>query len=248
MCILSVDRKENPTLVNAFEIQSGQVTKYATNKKKKINHLHIYHIIYLICFILCIVSTFFIFKLCISNTANLSDTIALGSIFATFGSAIVSVFSITLSSVYEHFCRNINILFKELCPENEWHRWPFIKRKSHSTLYNKELTYQILENSKITFNVGSHNISVFLPTIREDFYDLPNWQSLKNMLWESKNYESYVINNINDSATSLMIWDCVSDNFKSIALYKLYRLMIVIGGSFIFASFIFAFFYTLLPF
>lgn len=248
MCILSVDRKKNPTLVNAFEIQSGQVTKYATNKKKKINHLHIYHIIYLICFILCIVSTFFIFKLCISNTANLSDTIALGSIFATFGSAIVSVFSITLSSVYEHFCCNINILFKELCPENEWHRWPFIKRKSHSTLYNKELTYQILENSKITFNVGSHNISVFLPTIREDFYDLPNWQSLKNMLWESKNYESYVINNINDSATSLMIWDCVSDNFKSIALYKLYRLMIVIGGSFIFASFIFAFFYTLLPF
>ena len=65
---------------------------------------------------------------------------------------------------------------------------------------------------------------------------------------ESKNYESYVINNITDSATSLMIWDCVYDNFKSIALYKFSRLMIVIGGSFIFASFIFAFFYTLLPF
>ncbi len=235
-------------MANAFKIKPGQVTKYTTPKKKKINHLHIYHIIYLICFILCIISTFFIFRLCLSNTTNLSDTIALGSIFATFGSAIVSVFSIILSSVYEHFCCNINILFKELCPENEWHRWPFIKRESYSTLYNKEFTYQILENSKITFNVGSHNISVFLPTIREDFYDLPNLQSLKIMLCESKNYESYVINNINDSATSLMIWDCVSDNFKSIALYKLSRLMIVIGGSFIFASFIFAFFYTLLPF
>ncbi len=235
-------------MTNAFKIQSGQVTKYTTCKKKKINHLHIYHVIYLICFILCITITFFIFKLCISNTADLSNTISLGSIFATFGSAIVSVFSITLSNVYEHFCCNINILFKELCPENEWHRWPFIKRESYSTLYNKDLTYQVLENSKITFNVGSHNISVFLPTIREDFYDLHNWRSLKNMLRESKNYESYVINNITDSATSLMIWDCVYDNFKSIALYKFSRLMIVIGGSFIFASFIFAFFYTLLPF
>lgn len=235
-------------MVDGFKIQAGQVTKYTTHEKKKIKHLRLYHIIYFICFLSCILITFFVFKLCISNKSNLSDTIALGSIFATFGSAIVSVFSITLSNVYEHFCCNINILFKELCPQNEWHRWPFIKRESHSTLYNKELTYQILENSKITFNVGSHNISIFLPTVREDFFDLPNWRSLKTMLSEAKNYESYIINNIRDSATSLMIWDCVLDNFKSIALYKLSKLMIVIGGSFIFASFIFAFFYTLLPF
>ncbi|MGN0383095.1 MAG: hypothetical protein ACI4DS_02405 [Eubacterium sp.] len=235
-------------MVDGFKIQAGQVTKYTTHEKKKITHLRLYHIIYFICFLSCILITFFVFKLCISNKSDLSDTIALGSIFATFGSAIVSVFSITLSNVYEHFCCNINILFKELCPQNEWHRWPFIKRESHSTLYNKELTYQILENSKITFNVGSHNISIFLPTVREDFFDLPNWRSLKTMLSEAKNYESYIINNIRDSATSLMIWDCVLDNFKSIALYKLSKLMIVIGGSFIFASFIFAFFYTLLPF
>ena len=232
---------------NAFKIQSGQVTKYIDPERKKIKRLHIYHIIYFISFCLCIAITFFVFKLCISNTKKLSDTIALGSIFATFGSAIVSIFSITLSNVYDHFCCNLNIFFKELCPECEWYRWPFIKRESHSVLYNEELTYQVLENSKITFNVGSHNLSVFLPTIREDFYDLHNWKSLKNMLSEAKNYESYVMNHINDSATSMMIWDCVLDNFKSIALYKIARLMIVIGGSFIFASFIFAFFYILLP-
>lgn len=235
-------------MVDAFKVQTGHVTKYTTKEKKRINHLHSYHIIYFICFFSCVIITFFIFKLCITDKTNLSDTIALGSIFATFGSAIISVFSITLSNIYERFCCNINILFKELCPESEWHRWPFIKRESHSTLYNKEVTYQILENIKITFNVGSHNMSIFLPTVREDFYDLPNWRSLKNMFIEAKNYESYVINKIVDPALPLMMWDCILDNFKSIALYKLAKLMIVIGGSFIFSSIIFAFFYTLLPF
>lgn len=88
---------------NAFKIQSGQVTKYIDPERKKIKRLHMYHIIYFISFCLCIAITFFVFKLCISNTKKLSDTIALGSIFATFGSAIVSIFSITLSNVYDHF-------------------------------------------------------------------------------------------------------------------------------------------------
>lgn len=232
----------------AFNIQAGSVTKYATTDKKKVNHLHLYHIIYFICFLSSIIITFFVFKSCIMPEDNLSETISLGSIFATFGSAIISIFSITISNTYDHFCCNINILFKELCPENEWHRWVFIKRESHSTLYNNELTYQILKNPEVTFNVGSHLMPIFLPTIREDFYDLPNWSSLKNMLLESKNYESYVLNNISDSATPLMVWNCILDNFKSIAIYKIAKLMIIIGGSFIFSSIVFAFFYTVIPF
>lgn len=235
-------------MIEAYEIKKGQVTKYSTTEKKKIKHIHFYHVIYVVGFLSCVMITFLIFKLCIDEKKKLSDCIALGSIFATFGSAIISVFSITLSNIYEHFCCNINILFKELCPEDEWHRWPFIKRESHSTLYNNEMTYQILKNMEITFNVGSHPISIFLPTVREDFYDLSNWNSLKKMLMEAKNYESYVLNNISNSANSLLIWHCVFDNFKSIAIYKFAKLMIILGGSFIFSSIIFAFFYTLLPF
>lgn len=233
---------------NAFEIKAGSVTKYTTKDKKKIKHIKLYHIVYFFAFVSCIFITYLIFKSCISDKNNLQNTISLGSIFATFGSAIISVFSITMANIYDRFCCNINILFKELCPENEWHRWPFIKRESHSTLYNNELSYQILENLEITFNVGSHPLSIFLPTIREDFYDLPNWISLRSMLSESKNYESYVLNNFSDSATSLMVWDCVVDNFKSIAIYKLSKLLIVIGGAFIFSSIVFAFFYTFIPF
>lgn len=68
------------------------------------------------------------------------------------------------------------------------------------------------------------------------------------MLTEAKNYESYVLNNLSNSATSLMVWDCILDNYKSIAIYKLAKLMIVIGESFIISSIVLAFFYSKIPF
>lgn len=232
----------------AFTFTEGEVTKYSTTQKKRIKHIYFYQIIYCASFIICFFISFIIFKICIENKNKLQDTIALGSIFATFGSSIVAIFSITLNNIYDRFCKNLNILFSELIPNNSWYRWPFIKRMSHSKLFNNELTYQILNNAKLEFNVGSHPINIILPTVREDFYDLPNWKNYYTMLTEAKNYESYVLNNLSNSATSLMVWDCILDNYKSISIYKLAKLMIVIGESFIISSIVLAFFYSKIPF
>lgn len=232
----------------AFSFTAGEVTKYSLKEKKRIKHVHFYQIIYILSFLACLTITFIVFRICISIEHKLSDTIALGSIFATFGSSIVAIFSITLTNIYDRFNNNLHILFTELTPENKWHRWPFVKRQSHSKLYNDKLTYQELKNAVVTFQVGSHPISISLPTIREDFYDLHNWKCFLTMILEIKNYESYVLNEFNVPAKSLMIWDCVFDNFKSIAIYKLSKLMIIIGESFIFSSIILAFFYIKFPF
>lgn len=127
-----------------YSFKAGSVTKYSTNKKKRIQKIHIYQIMYLLIFICCMLITHYIFKQCIIEPKKLSDTISLGSIFATFGSSIVAIFSITMSNYYERFCTNIEILYGNICPDCKWYRWPFIKRESHSFLFNKELTYQIL--------------------------------------------------------------------------------------------------------
>ncbi len=232
----------------AFSFNPGNLTKYSTTEKRSIKHIQLYQVIYAIAFLACLAVTFIIFKKCISNERKLSDTIALGSIFATFGSSIVAIFSITITNIYDRFSNNLNILFSDLTPDNKWHRWPFVKRVTHSRLYNNELTYQVLKNAEVIFNVGSHPITITLPTIREDFYDTENWKCYLTMLLEAKNYETYVLNNISESAKSLMIWDCIIDNFKSIAIYKLSRLMIVIGESFIISSIVLAFFFTKIPF
>lgn len=232
----------------AFSFKPGELTKSTSNNKIKTNHIYLYKVIYALIFLACLITTFFIFKKCMGQERELSDTISLGSIFATFGSSIVAIFSITCTTVYERFNHNFNILFTKIAPDFKWTRWPFVKRVTSSKLYNNESSYQELKNAEVIFNVGSHSITITLPTILEDFYDLANWKSYLTMLMQTKNYETYVLNNILNSATSLMVWDCIKDNFKSIALYKLSRLMIVIGESLIISSIVFAFLYTKIPF
>ena len=231
-----------------YSFKAGYVTKYSTNQKKHIHKIHIYQIMYLLIFICCMLITHYIFKQCICEPQKLSETISLGSIFATFGSSIVAVFSITMSNYYERFCTNIEILYSNICPDCKWYRWPFIKRESHNVLFNKELTYQILKNATFTFNVGSHEITIDLPTVREDFYDLQNWKFFITMKKEYKHYESYILKNIKEPAEALMIWDCILDNYRSIAIYKIAKLFIVVGESFILSSILFAFFYDKIPF
>lgn len=235
---------------SAYNFTPGNVKKYTVDSKKKICHLHIYHAIYLFFFLIAFLVTFITFRLCILSTDTLSETIALGSIFATFGSSIVAIFSLVLTNQYDRFKANLSIFYTDLFPDNNdhWHRWPFIKRESHHTLYNKELTYQILTNATITFNVGSHCITLPFPTIKEDFYDLPNWQSLFRALTNSKHFESYVLNNIDPPATPLMIWDCMLDNLKCIAKYKIAKLFVAFGTALIFSSIILSFIYLNIPF
>ena len=90
-------------MIEAYEIKKGQVTKYSTTEKKKIKHIHFYHVIYVVGFLSCVMITFLIFKLCIDEKKKLSDCIALGSIFATYGSDIISVFSMLVVIQYQFF-------------------------------------------------------------------------------------------------------------------------------------------------
>lgn len=228
-----------------FSIKTGELTKYVNNQKRNVmtRKLHLYHLWYAGAFFVTVVLTYYIFKNSIQQKDKLSETIALGSIFATFGSSLVAVFSLKMSSEYERFQENIRILYSDLVPEYEWHRWPFIRRESHQILYNGEFTYQLLKNTIVTFNVGSHEISINLPTIKEDFYDLANWKSLFVMYVEIRDYQSYVLKNVSDPAEALTLWDCIYDNFVVIARYRLSKFLVLIGDFLILLSIIFAFFF-----
>ncbi len=229
-----------------YEFKNGQVKRYTKEKRDFKNPIRAYYIIYCILALCAVVSTLLIFERCIVDKNVLSDTIALGSIFATFGSSLVAIFSLIMGSYYDHFLLNMKILYEELEPNNGWKRWPFIKRYSHKRLFNREQSYQVLENSTITFDVGSHQITVELPTIKEDFFDLPNWKYWKLMKDNEKNFESTVYKKGGDIPKALMVWDCIYDNYSSVLHYRIARMFVVIGEEYIFSSIIWAFCYRLL--
>ncbi len=229
-----------------YDITPGNVKKYEAKNKEKIHRIKTYHVFYMVAVIIAIVSTYLVFYKCIDENSKLSDTIALGSIFATFGSSVVAIFSMTLNTLYDRFLSDFLIFSKLHEPETEWIRWSFIKRKSHHILYNGASMYQELTNSMIKFNVGSHTIDFFIPTIKEDFYDLPNWRSFLSMKRRKKDYESHVLNNSEDPANALMIWDCIYDELCCIAKYRVARFAVVLGEAYILTSIIMAFIYRLL--
>lgn len=232
----------------AYLITKGTLKKYA-DVDKKVKKIYFYHIIYFFTFFIAGFFTYKIFNISISDEKKLSDTIALGSIFATFGSSIVAIFSLKMGFECDRFNNNIRILYKDLEPENEWYRWPFVKREMYQVLYNGTNTYQVVDNSTITFNIGSHESSFKIPTVKEDFYDLPNWKALFKMKKESKDYQSFIINHITDTykeAIALSIWDCLLDSYNVIAKYKLSRYFTTVGEIFVLWSIVFAFIYRLL--
>lgn len=187
-----------------------------------------HQIIYIIIILIAFFTTYWVFIKCINNKNDLSQTIALGSIFATFGSSIVAIFSLYMGTVYDRFLSNMMVMFRQIEPGKEWQRWAFIKRKSHQVLFNGQSAYQVLTNAEIEFNVGSHNVKLYIPTIKEDFFDLPNWKAWLMMKKEAKNYESYVLNKSDNPANALMMWDCIYDNFCSIVKYKIAKSLVVL--------------------
>ena len=113
-----------------------------------------------------------VFNICITKPI-LSETISLGAIFTTFSSAIIALISNVQSSKLNRVLTNIDILFIDILKTKKWVRWAFLKRTSKENLFNDRSLHYKLENPQIDFNVGSHNISIDIPTIEDDFYDLP---------------------------------------------------------------------------
>ena len=112
------------------------------------------------------VLTFFItyitFKRCI-QTKNLNETIALGAVFATFGSAAISVFSLYCSMESNKFQSNLIVLQNQLLNQETWERWEFLKRIERKRISHNQVQYYILKNPQIDFKTHNKQITVTFP-------------------------------------------------------------------------------------
>lgn len=215
--------------------------------------IHIKRILlYMIIFAVCFWITGYIFFNCI--TVNFSDQkiyqialvdcISLGSIFATFGSAIISFLSLTSTHQLSGFQEKISILNEKFTsPEiPNWKRWDFLPRFSRERLISGKYQYFILKNAELKFCLKNQTIAIPIPSVEQDFKDLPVLHFWFKMHKKRKLYLSYVQTQSN--MADFFIWDCLMALYQNIIIYKLSQLGIWIGTSYIINSFIFAFFYS----
>lgn len=198
---------------------------------------------WIISLILTMYLTLVVYKKCIIEI-SLSECIPLGSIFATFGSAVISVFSIYCGGQSSLFQENLAILRAEISDLHSWQRWPFLKRYTKEKLSFFHSNYYILLNPQITFTTNATSLTVPIPSCTADFKDLPVVVNAMKMIFFRRCYSKHIYSMRNTKQqTDLFIFDCVLMIYKNIIRYRGAALIMWIGAEFILSSIIFSFFY-----
>lgn len=162
---------------------------------------------------------------------TLYNLISLGGIFATFGSAFLGTSIIFEQRSENRVKENLKIFYLDILKDDKvWIRWSFLKRKRTIDLLNKKKFTTILTNPPIPFDVGSHEITVSLPTVTKDFFDLPIFRHYYQMLKYSKAFHTTVnrksskderySETFNDIGQAVMAFECTKDILKHSCIYR----------------------------
>ncbi|WP_318518442.1 hypothetical protein [Photobacterium leiognathi] len=118
--------------------------------------------------------TYFILNLAINDdNSTIVLIISSGAIVATFGSALSAIAGMWERDLLERVLENTDILFADISKSEKWRRWPFIPRSRVSKQLNGDKIVTNLTNAQFSLNVGTHHITVDIPTVLDDFFDLP---------------------------------------------------------------------------
>ena len=180
------------------------------------------------------------------TTESLIVVLATGAIVATFGAAISALGAVFERDLIERVSLDVDILFRDILEqEPAWRRWPFLARQERLDLPNDEIHISDLRNPIVPFDVGTHILRVDLPTVLCDFFDLPLWRNVLNMMRFRRGFRatsSRRERGVRSDETGmtptqeLFAYDCVLDIWRSILTFRLARYTIHFGTALIFAS------------
>ena len=182
----------------------------------------------------------------IDNTTafKLLDCITTGSLFATFGSAVIAVFSLYTTKYLTRFYDDVTILMQDLNHDGNdpisWKRWAFIPRISRIRFSTKP-KYIGLNNATIIFYISNKHIAFKLPTTEADIEEFAILSSLIRMRHLRKRYFRELEEN--SQIEEYPAWNCVFDLYKCALFYRICNLCVWIGVCFVIQSIIYAFWY-----
>jgi hypothetical protein len=203
-------------------------------------------------FLLYVSATAAAYKLLLSVPAAHESFIASlssGAILATFGSAIATIGSLWTGDYANRISLNVDILFKDILKQEAWRRWPFLLRNGTRKLFGGELLQGVLKNPELPFHVGSHNIQIVIPTVQDDFFDLPLLKNIVPLLRFRKAAHTTTFNASKDSLlpgsplepmVQFMAYECLTDIWWSVLVFRIARYVVHFGAALTIASAIIA--------
>jgi len=171
--------------------------------------------------------------------SSLIIILSTGAIFATFGSAISSLFCSFQNELMNRIMTNINVLQTDILKQSKpWRRWPFIPRIFAGRLLNDDTMFQDLSNPELSIDVGTHEIKITIPTVQEDFYDLQlisnyyqlkKYKKAKSTLFSTKYGEKQTDTTKLSNEDEYMAYNCLLDIWTTIFKYRVSKYVMHLG-------------------
>lgn len=228
------------SFISSSKSMTNTASQTSTSKRKsKCNHLKIHYGVVAALYVVAIISAHLILSLPEAKK-DLVTFLSTGAILATFGSAIGAIGLIWQTDLVERVRLNVDILLKDIFKQDSpWRRWPFLPRAENRNLLDGGSHHLTLSNPEISLNVGTHVIKIDLPTVPEDFFDLPlirNWWQLIRFRSsahtafgrrpkEEKNPDTGL-----DSSDEYMAYECMFDTWKAILKFRVARYIVHLGS------------------
>lgn len=194
--------------------------------------------------------TGYVFSTCIiaddlHGTTNipLSECISLGSIFATFGSAVIAVLTLTSSSQISSFEQKLTVLKGQFSTleTSAWIRWEFLPRLSRERIRKGQYNYYRLDNATLCFEMETSKLSLPIPTVRKDFRDLPIFSAWWKMCRYKSGYRAHI--HKKGCISDFLVWDCLMSMYRNIIIYRISEFFVWVGATFVINSVVYAFSY-----
>lgn len=174
------------------------------------------------------------------KNSTLLLVVSTGAILATFGSALSSIGGVWERDLHDRVLTNIDILYVDILKQKKWRRWPFLARTSTTKNLDGKKIEQNLENAKLPLNVGTHHIEVDLPTVLEDFFDLPVIKNTYKIirfriaasttLLKGKDVRVDTATGL-DASDEFMAYQCIYSAWVSVFKFRCFRYLVHFGSA-----------------
>lgn len=174
------------------------------------------------------------------SQGNLVTLLSSGAILATFGSAIGAIGLIWQTDLHERVRMNVDILYRDILgQETPWRRWPFLPRSAKRKLLNGDQHQLTLSNPEVPLDVGTHVLNIHLPTVMEDYFDLPlfknfwpllRFRSSANTVFGRKKKDEKNPETGLSPSDEYMAYECMLDIWSAIFKLRLSRYVIHFGS------------------
>jgi hypothetical protein len=78
------------------------------------------------------------------------------------------------TDLHERIRLNVDILYHDILKQDTpWRRWPFLPGSAKRKLLNGDWHELTLSNPEVPIDVGTYVLKIHLPTVMEDYFDLP---------------------------------------------------------------------------